>query len=55
MDMLKPLNGRQKYLIQKCVLEGYSYSEIAREEGKDESAIRKAVKRALEKIKKNLM
>lgn len=55
MEMLNPLNDRQKYLIQKCVLESYSYSEIAREEGKDESAIRKAVKRALEKIKKNLI
>lgn len=54
-ELLEPLSERQKYLIQKCIIENISYSELARQEGKDESAIRKAVKRALEKIKKNLI
>lgn len=53
-ELVSSLNERQKYLIRKCYVEGYSYSEIARLESKDESAIRKAVKRALEKIRKNL-
>lgn len=52
--LLSCLNERQRELVQKCVLEGWKYTELARLEGKDESAIRKAVNRALEKIKKIL-
>ena len=51
---LSCLNDRQQYLIRKCFLEGWSYSDLARTEGKDESAIRKAVDRAKTKLKKYL-
>lgn len=49
------LSARQKYLIRRCVIDGETYSSLAREEGKDESAIRKAVDRAKKKIKKYLI
>lgn len=48
------LNDRQQYLIQKCCIEGWSYTDIAALEGKDESAIRHAVDRAKKKLKKFL-
>jgi RNA polymerase sigma-70 factor (ECF subfamily) len=48
------LNERQQYLIRKCFLEGYSYTDLAVLEGKDESAIRKAVNRAKNTLKKYL-
>lgn len=51
-DLSQVLNERQRYLIQRCILDGESYSSIAREEGKDESAIRKTVNRAKTKLKK---
>ena len=46
------LSERQRYLIQKICLDGWKYTDLAALEGKDESAIRHAVKRAKEKIKK---
>lgn len=46
------LTERQWYLVKRCLLEGDSYSEVAREEGKDESAIRHAINRAKTKLKK---
>lgn len=52
--LLSCLDARQRELVQKCVIEGWSYAEIAACEGKDESAVRHAVKRALKKIKKIL-
>lgn len=51
-DLAQVLSERQRYLIQRCILDGEGYSSIAREEGKDESAIRKAVNRAKTKLKK---
>lgn len=45
------LNQRQQYLIRKCFLEGWSYTDLAAQEGKDESAIRHAVNRAKKKLK----
>jgi len=48
------LTERQQYLIRKCFLEGWSYTDLASIEGKDESAIRHAVNRAKEKLKKFL-
>jgi len=48
------LNDRQQHLIQKCCIEGWSYTDIAALEGKDESAIRHAVDRAKKKLKKLL-
>ena len=48
------LNKRQQYLIRKCFLEGWSYTDLASIEGKDESAIRHAVTRAKNKLKKYL-
>jgi RNA polymerase sigma-70 factor (ECF subfamily) len=44
------LNERQQYLIRKCLLEGWSYTDLAKVEGKDESAIRHAVDRAKKKL-----
>ncbi len=46
------LNKRQQYLIRKCLLEGWSYTDLAAIEGVDESAIRHAVNRAKEKLRK---
>lgn len=43
--LLSCLSERQRELVRQCVIEGWSYTEIAAQEGKDESAIRHAVKR----------
>jgi len=51
-NAISHLTPRQRELICKTVLEGWSYAELAAREGKDESAIRHAVKRAKEKLKK---
>jgi RNA polymerase sigma-70 factor (ECF subfamily) len=48
------LNKRQQYLLRKCLLEGWSYTDLAALEGVDESAIRHAVNRAKNKLKKYL-
>ena len=48
------LNKRQQYLIQKCCLEGWSYSDLAALEGKDESTIRGTINRAKDKLRKFL-
>lgn len=48
------LTERQRYLIRKICLEGWKYTEIAALEGVDESAIRHAVNRAKNKLKKVL-
>jgi RNA polymerase sigma-70 factor (ECF subfamily) len=48
------LNERQQYLIRKVVFEGWSYTDLAALEGKDESAIRHAVGRAKKKLMKLL-
>ncbi len=45
------LSERQSFLIRKCYLEGWSYTDLATLEGKDESAIRHAVARAIKKLK----
>ena len=46
------LSERQQYLIRKCIIEGWSYTDLAKFEGKDESTIRHAVERAKKKLKK---
>lgn len=46
------LTDRQQYLIRKCFIEGWSYSDLAALEGVDESAIRHAVNRAINRLKK---
>ena len=51
---MSQLTERQQYLIQKCCIEGWSYTDLAKLEGKDESAIRHAVNRAKDKLKKFL-
>ncbi|MGE5417503.1 MAG: RNA polymerase sigma factor [Acidobacteriota bacterium] len=48
------LTERQQYLIRRTCLEGWKYTEIAAIEGIDESAIRHAVNRAKNKLKKLL-
>lgn len=48
------LNERQQYLIRLCLLDGWSYTDLAALVGKDESAIRYAVDRAKKKLKKYL-
>jgi RNA polymerase sigma factor (sigma-70 family) len=52
---LSCLNDNQREIIQRCVIEGMAYSDLAREKGKDESAIRKAAKRAIATIKRNML
>lgn len=51
---LAHLTERQQYLIQKICLEGWTYTELAALEGVDESAVRHAVNRAKNKLKKIL-
>ncbi len=48
------LTERQQALIRKIYLEGWKYTELAALEGVDESAIRQAVNRAKNKLKKFL-
>lgn len=48
------LSERQEDLIRKCIIDGWSYTDLAKLEGKDESAIRHAVERAKKKLKKFL-
>ena len=48
------LTERQQYLIRKIYLEGWKFTEIAALEGVDESAIRHAVNRAKDRLKKVL-
>ncbi|MBS3937621.1 MAG: sigma-70 family RNA polymerase sigma factor [Peptococcaceae bacterium] len=52
---MSQLTERQQYLIRKCFLEGWSYTDLAALEGKDESAIRHAVNRAIARLKKSLL
>lgn len=51
---MEHLNERQQCLIRKCFIDGWSYSELAKAEGKDESAIRHAVDRAKKKLREFL-
>lgn len=51
---MSQLTERQQYLIRKTCLEGWKYTELAALEGVDESAIRHAVNRAKNKLKKML-
>lgn len=51
---MSQLTERQQYLIQKCCIDGWSYTDLAKLEGKDESAIRHAVNRAKSKLEKFL-
>ena len=48
------LEPRQKKLIRQVFFERRGYTDIARTEGRDESAIRHATTRALKKLKKLL-
>jgi RNA polymerase sigma-70 factor (ECF subfamily) len=48
------LTERQQYLIRKTCLEGWKYTELTALEGVNESAIRHAVNRAKNKLKKML-
>lgn len=51
---ISKLDTRQQKLVRQVYFEGRGYTEIAREEGCDESAIRHAVSRAVKKLKKIL-
>lgn len=51
MSQLKP---RYRSLIEKVYFEMQIVSDIAREQGVDESSVRKLLKRACEKLKKTL-
>ncbi|MFQ8870892.1 MAG: RNA polymerase sigma factor [Varibaculum timonense] len=51
---LAGLSDRQRFLIEAVVLDGYSFAELARAEGKDESAIRHAYNRAITRARKIL-
>ena len=45
------LTDRQQYLIRKCFIEGWSYTDLADREGVDESTIRHAVNQAKRRLK----
>lgn len=51
---MSQLTDRQQYLIRKVYLEGWKYTDLATQEGVDESAIRHAVNRAKSRLKKVL-
>ena len=51
LNSLPEAQGRR---VDACIIEGKSYCEVALEEGVDESAIRRAVERGLENMKKYL-
>ena len=48
------LSPRQQYLIQQVYFENRSYADIARQEQRDRSTIRKATDAAVKKLKKFL-
>ena len=48
------LSPRQQYLIQQVFIEGRKYTDIAREEGVDRTAISHAADRAIKNLKKIL-
>ncbi len=49
------LSDRQQYLIREVYFKGRKYTDIAREEGVDRTAISHATERALKKLKKFLV
>ena len=51
LNSLPEVQGRR---VDACVILGKTYSEIAEAEGVDESAVRRAVERGLENMKKYL-
>ena len=51
LNNLPPAQGRR---VDACVILGKSFSEVALSEGVDESAVRRAVERGLENMKKFL-
>lgn len=48
---LAGLSERQRFLVCAVVLDGYSFAELARAEGKNESAIRHAYNRAIKRAR----
>ena len=51
LNSLPEIQGRR---VDACVILGKTYSEVAEAEGVDESAVRRAVERGLENMKKYL-
>lgn len=51
LNTLPEVQGRR---VDACVILGKSYSEVAKEEGTDESAVRRAVERGLANMRKYL-
>ena len=51
LNTLPETRGRR---VDACIIEGRSYCEVALSEGVDESAVRRAVERGLENMKKYL-
>ena len=51
LNSLPEVQGRR---VDACVILGKTYSEVAEAEGVDESAVRRAVERGLENMKKYL-
>ena len=51
---ISQLSPRQQYLIEQVYFMGRKYTDIAREEGVDRTAISHATKRAINKLKKLL-
>ena len=53
-ELLSNLNEKQKYRVVQSIIEQRSYTDIAEEEGVDESAVRRSVNGALKKLRKIL-
>ena len=53
-SLLSKLTKRQALLVRACIIEGNTYTQMARLLGINESSVRKSVKAALKKLKKQL-
>lgn len=54
-ELLSHLNEKQKYRVVQSIIEQRSYTDIAKEEDVDESAVRRSVEGALKKLKKVIL
>jgi len=48
---MSSLSKRQQYLIKKCCIDGWSYTDLSKLEGVTDGAIRHAVERAKKKLR----
>lgn len=53
-EALAGLTEQQRRYVRLCVLDGWSYTDVARLENKSDVAVGRTIKRALKQIEKNL-